>query len=101
MATTKKAAKKAVPKVKEVKQIILTQEQWDELSNIRFTLTALTYDLENTFSDDDRNVKQIAFDIAKVFKDLQEQQSKLDKIVDATDPDPIEDYSWDDDEENN
>jgi hypothetical protein len=99
MATTKrvakKAAKKAVPKVKEVKQIILTQEQWDELSNIRFTLTALGYDLENTFSDDDKNTKQIAFDIAKVYKDLLEQQSKLDKIVDDTDPDPAVDYSWD------
>ena len=99
MAVKKRAAKKAVSKVEEVKQIVLTQEQWNELSEIRFTLTTLSFDLENAFDEEDRNVRQVAFEIAKVYKDLLEQQSKLDKIVDATDPDPVEEITWDEDEE--
>ena len=98
MATTKrvakKAAKKAVPKVKEeVKQIVLTQEQWDDLSSIRFALTAIGYELEGIFNDEDKNARQIAFEVAKACKELTDQQSKLDKITDDTDPNPV-DY-WD------
>jgi hypothetical protein len=99
MAVKKRAAKKAVSKVEEVKQIVLTQEQWNQLSSVRFTLTTLSFDLESAFDDEDKSIRQVAFEIAKVYKDLLVEQSKLDKIVDATDPDPIEEITWDEDEE--
>jgi hypothetical protein len=84
MATAKKVAKKATPKKEEVKQIVLTQEQWDELNGIRFTLNSYTWDLENAFEN--KSLGQAAFEIGKTSARLSDTQSKLDKIVDATDP---------------
>jgi hypothetical protein len=84
MARAKKVAKKVTPK-KEVKQIVLTQEQWNELNEIRFTLNSYTWDLENAF-EKDKSLGQAAFEIGKTSLRLSDTQSKLDKIVDAIDP---------------
>jgi mRNA-degrading endonuclease HigB of HigAB toxin-antitoxin module len=85
---TKKAAKKAEPKVEEVEQIVLTQDQWDELSEIRFTLNSLMWELENAV-DKDSNVGQVAFEIGRIYVRLSDTHSKLDKLVDATDPEEV------------
>lgn len=85
MATTKKAVKKAVPK-KENDQIVLTKEQWQELSDIRFALTSLMWELEGAFNSN-KSIGQIAFEIGKTYLGLSNAHSKLDKLVDATDPD--------------
>ena len=85
MATAKKTAKKAVPK-KEVNQIVLTKEQFQELSDIRFTLNSYTWELEEAFNRD-KSFVQAAFETGKTSLKLSETQSKLDKLVDAIDPD--------------
>jgi hypothetical protein len=86
MATAKKTAKKAVPKVVKMEVINLTKEQFQELSDIRFTLTTHIWELEDAFSRD-QNLGQAAFGIGKTSLKLSETQSKLDKILDAIDPD--------------
>jgi len=84
MATAKKAAKKVTPK--EVKQIVLTKKQFQELSDIRFTLSTYTWELEDAFSKD-KNLGQAAFEIGKITSKLSKTQSDLDKILDVIDPD--------------
>ena len=91
MATAKKAAKKAVPKVvEEVKQIVLTQEQYEELKDIRFNLMIRNTELENVFSDDSQNTKQIAFAVGKVYNRLDVEEVRLGNLIDAIDPDPYD-----------
>jgi hypothetical protein len=84
MATTKKAAKKAVAK-EEVNQIILTQEQWNELNDLRFDFNSIMWNLDDTFNTE-RSLGQVAFEVGKTYSKLSEYHSKLDKLVDATDP---------------
>jgi hypothetical protein len=84
MATIKKAAKKAVPK--EVKQIVLTQEQFQKLSDIRSNLSSFMWELESAF-DKEKSIGQAAFEVGKTYSRLSEDQSKLDKILDSIDPD--------------
>jgi len=98
MAVRKKAAKKAVPKVKEVKQIVLTQEQYEELKNIRFNLISYNVQLENAFFDNDLNPRQIAFATGKMFAKFDEEEVKLAHLIDAIDPDPYD--PWKEFEEN-
>ena len=89
MATAKKAAKKAVPKVVKIEvdnQITLTKEQFQELSDIRFTLNSFAWELESAF-EKEKSLGQAAFEIGKTSLRLSETQSKLDKILDAIDPD--------------
>ena len=99
MAIKKRAAKKAIPKV-EVKQIILTQEQWQELNDLRSDFGSIMWILDDTFNTE-KSLGQVAFEIGKACSKFSDYHSKLDKIVDDTDPDLIEDYSWDEEEENN
>ena len=98
MATRKKAAKKAVPKVEEIKQVILTQEQYEELRNIRFNLISYNVQLENAFSDNNLNPRQIAFEIGKMFVRFDEEEVKLGNLIDAIDPNPYD--PWQEFEEN-
>ena len=52
MAITKKAAKKAVPKVvEEPKQIILTQEQYDELTGLKWDINNVSNEIKNISID--------------------------------------------------
>jgi hypothetical protein len=104
MAVIKKAAKKkaAVKKVTvpEVKQIVLTQEQWNDLSVLMHQLESIGESLEYVFSYDNRNTMQIALEVGKIRAELNQYYVKLSSIVEDTDPDP---YSWDDfsDDEDN
>jgi hypothetical protein len=99
MATAKKAAKKAVPKVvEEVKQIVLTQEQYDELRNIKFNLVIANVNLAEAFSDEEQNVRQVAFEIGKIQAKLDIEEARLSKIIDDIDPDPYD--AWQEFEEN-
>lgn len=100
MAVRKKAAKKAVPKVKveEVKQIVLTQEQYEELKNIRFNLISYNVQLETPFFDNDLNPRQIAFELGKMFVRFDQEEVKLGNLIDAIDPNPYD--PWKEFEEN-
>ena len=98
MATRKKAAKKAVPKVEEIKQIVLTEEQYRELKDIRFNLITYNVHLESAFSDNNLNPRQIAFEIGKMFVKFDQEESKLANLIDAIDPDPYD--PWKEFEEN-
>jgi hypothetical protein len=99
MATAKKAAKKAVPKVvEEVKQIVLTQEQYDELKDIKFNVMLASVNLAEAFSDEEQNVRQVAFEIGKIQAKLDIEEAKLDKIIDDIDPNPYD--PWQEFEEN-
>jgi hypothetical protein len=84
MATTRKAASRAVPK--EVKQIALTQEQFQELSDIRSNLSSFMWELESAFNGE-KSLGQAAFEIGKTHSRLSDDQSKLDKILDNINPD--------------
>lgn len=106
MATTKKAAKKKAAKKQvsvqeEPKQIILTQEQYDDLTNIKSELSGLSWELSNIFSNDEKGVRELAFEIGALHHRLDAQQTKLDTIVTDIDPDPIDwdNYSFDEDED--
>jgi hypothetical protein len=85
MATRKKAAKKAVPKV-EASQIVLTQEQWNELNDLRFNFNSIMWNLDDTFNTE-KSLGQVAFEIGKTYSKISDYHSKLDKLVDDTDPD--------------
>jgi len=103
MAVAKKAAKKAVPKVEEPKQIILTQEQYDDLVSIKSELSTISWNLYGTLSSESDNVREVAFNIGVIQAKLDVQQSKLDGITTAVDPNPYvwNDEDWNDDEEEN
>jgi hypothetical protein len=98
MAVRKKAAKKAVPKVKEVKQIVLTQEQYDELKDIKFNVMFASMELVEAFSEEDRNIRQVAFAIGKIQAKFDAEETRLDNLIDAIDPDPYD--PWVEFEEN-
>ena len=86
MATRKKVAKKTTLKVQEVEQIVLTKKQFQELSDIRFTLGTFNWELENAF-EKEKSLGQAAFEIGKIALQLSKTQSDLDKILDTIDPD--------------
>ena len=92
MATRKKAAKKAVPKVveEEVKPIILTQEQYDELRDIKFNLMLANMELAEAFSNEEQNIRQVAFELGKVQVKVDKEQERLDRLIDAIDPNPYD-----------
>lgn len=101
MAIAKKAAKKAVPKVEETKQIILTQEQYDELTGLKWDINNVSNELKNISTDELKNVREMAFEFGVLQVKLEKVYDDLTKITDAVDPDP---YVWedeDDDDNNN
>jgi predicted CopG family antitoxin len=102
MAITKKAAKKAVPKVEEPKQIILTQEQYDELVSLKWEINSISNQIESISTDEDKNQRQVAFDMGVLHVRTEKLYSDLETIT--NDIDPIEPYTWgddDDDDDNN
>ncbi len=98
MATAKKAAKKAVPKVEEVKQIVLTEEQYAELRNIKLNLVINNVNLADAFSDEEQNIRQVAFEVGKIQARLDVEETRLSNLIDAIDPDPYD--PWRDYDEN-
>ena len=97
----KKAAKKAVPKVEAPKQIVLTEAQFDILEGVKDELNNLTYSLSYAFTNENNNIREVAFEIGTIKNKIDIQQDKLNEIVAAIDPNPIEfDFSFDEDDEN-
>jgi hypothetical protein len=98
MAIAKKAAKKAVPKVKEQpKQIVLTQEQYDELVNFKWELSRISYDIKDICTDEDNNPRKVAFELGALQIRVDKIYTDLNRITD--DIDPVENVWGDDDDE--
>ena len=99
MAITKKAAKKAVPKVvEEPKQIVLTQEQYDGLVSLKWEINSISSQIESISTDEDKNQRQVAFDMGVLHVRTEKLYEDLDTIIIDIDPNP---YSWGDDDDNN
>ena len=95
----KKAAKKAVPKVEAPKQIVLTEAQFDILEGVKDELNNLTYSLSYAFTNENNNIREVAFEIGVLKNKIDIQQEKLNDIVATIDPNPIEfDFSFDEDD---
>ena len=102
MAITKKAAKKAVPKVKEEpKQIVLTQNQYDELVNLKWTINSISNQIESISTDEDKNQRQVAFDMGVLHVKTEKLFEDLTLITDAVDPEPYNLWGDDDDDTSN
>jgi hypothetical protein len=97
MATTKKAAKKAVPKVVEQpKQIVLTVDQYNELVSLKWEINSISNQIEIISTDDDKNPRQIAFDMGVLHVRTEKLYEDLGKITEAVDPDP---FVWEDEDD--
>jgi len=97
----KKAAKKAVPKVEAPKQIVLTEDQFDILEGVKDELNNLAYSLSYAFTNENNNIREVAFEIGTIKNKIDIQQEKLNDIVATIDPNPLEfDFSFDEEEEN-
>jgi len=100
MAIAKKAAKKAVPKVKEEpKQIVLTQEQYDELVSFKWEINSISNQIWSISTDEDKNQRQVAFDMGVLHVKTEKLYEDLGKITDDVDPEPSP--NWGDDDDNN
>ena len=102
MAITKKAAKKAVPKVvEEPKQIVLTQEQYDELIDVKWELSRISNEIRNISTEDDKNPREVAFEMGILQVRVDKLYTDLGKITDDVDPEPLPDWGDDDDDNDN
>jgi len=102
MAITKKTAKKAVPKVKEEpKQIVLTQEQYDELVSFKWEINSISNQIESICTDEDKNQRQVAFDMGVLHVRTEKLFEDLGKITDDVDPEPYNLWGDDDDDTSN
>jgi hypothetical protein len=101
MAITKKTTKKVAPKVEEIKQIILTQEQYDELVNLKWEINSISNQIESISTDEDKNQRQVAFDMGVLHVRTEKLYMDLDTITNDIDPDPNPYWSNDDDDETN
>ena len=81
----------------EPKQIVLTQEQYDELIKIYTALDEATDDISK-LAREDYNQLQLGYNLGMINNDLQRAYNTLDELTDAIDPDR---ESWfnDDDED--
>jgi len=97
MAIAKKAAKKAVPKVVEQpKQIVLTEDQYNELVSLKWEVNSISSQIEAISTDEDKNPRQVAFDMGVLHVRTEKLYEDLGKITDDVDPDP---YVWGDEED--
>ena len=102
MAITKKAAKKAVPKlVEEPKQIVLTQDQYDELIDVKWELSRISNEIRNISTEDDKNPREVAFEMGILQVRVDKLYTDLGKITDDVDPEPLPDWGDDDDDNDN
>ena len=101
MAITKKAAKKAIPKVvEEPKQIVLTQEQYDGLVSLKWEINSISSQIESICTDEDKNQRQVAFDMGVLHVRTEKLYEDLGKITDDVDPEPYTGGDDDDDNDN-
>jgi hypothetical protein len=93
MATIKKAAKKAVPKVKEEpKQIVLTRDQYNKLVDFKWELSRISYEIKDTCTDEDSNSRKIAFELGALQIKLDKIYTDLGTILIDIDPEPLPDW---------
>ena len=87
MATAKKAAKKAVPKkIEAPKQIVMTQEQYDELVRIKYSLDCATDSIKELATNDEHDVNIIGFKLGEIYTDLLKAYGTSNELVDNLDP---------------
>jgi hypothetical protein len=104
MATTKKAAKKAVPKVEAPKQIVMSSTQYESLVSIKEALDSSTDTLKSLGTNEEANIKAVGFTLGQVYNDLLAAYFKANDLKIELDPDPVVfnfDEDNDNDEENN
>ena len=81
----------------EQKQIVLTQEQFDELIKIYTALDEATDDISK-LAREDYNQLQLGYNLGMINNDLQRAYNTLDELTDAIDPNR---ESWFNDEDEN
>jgi hypothetical protein len=87
--------------VEEPKQIVLTQNQYDELVNLKWTINSISNQIESICTDEDKNQKQVAFDMGVLHVKTEKLFEDLGKITDDVDPDPLSDWGDEDDDDDN
>ena len=93
------AKAKTTPVKQEVKQIILTQEQFDKLRYIQDVIDTETSDLKDAVADTNLEPIELGFNIGSVHASLYEACNQLESLLDSIDPLDYE-ISWDDEDEN-
>ena len=93
------AKAKTTPVKQEVKQIVLTQEQFNKLRHIQDVIDPEINDLKTTISDTDLEPIEIGFNIGSVHSTLYGACNDLENLLDSIDPLDYE-ISWDDEDEN-
>ena len=88
---------KAIQTQPEQKQIVLTQEQFDELIKIYTALDEATDDISK-LAREDYNQLQLGYNLGMINNDLQRAYNTLDELTDAIDPNR---ESWFNDEDEN
>jgi hypothetical protein len=88
----KAKAVQAVSKAPEVKQIVLTQEQFDLLIEIK-VLVDTASDVLNDI-DGEENLFTIGRQVGEVYSDLSIAFNHLDKIIEEVDPENDELEGW-------
>ena len=92
-------AKAKTTVTKEVKQIVLTQEQFNKLRDIQNTIDSETETLKETVGDTSLEPIEIGFNIGSAHSALFGACNDLEEILDEIDPLEYE-ISWDDEDEN-
>jgi CRISPR/Cas system CSM-associated protein Csm2 small subunit len=82
MARTKTSA----PAEQKTKQIVLTKEQYDKLTDISTDINRAKNTLSDIGDDTDMNERQIGYIAGKVFIVLDRLEDVLDEIIDQIDP---------------
>ena len=84
----------------EQKQIVLTQEQFDELIKIYTALDEATDDISK-LAREDYNQLQLGYNLGMINNDLQRAYNTLDELTDAIDPNRESWFNDEDEDENN
>ena len=84
----------------EPKQIVLTQEQFDELIKIYTALDEATDGISNLI-DNDLHPMKLGYNLGMINNDLQRAYNTLDELTDAIDPNRESWFNDEDEDENN
>ena len=82
----------------EPKQIVLTQEQFDELIKIYTVLDETTDQISNLI-DNDLHPMKLGYNLGMINNDLQRAYNTLDELTDAVDPNRENWFNYDEDED--
>jgi hypothetical protein len=98
MATIKKMAKKAVPKVKEEpKQIILTEEQYDEMVSLGWEINSISRQLKSICVAEENTDREVIFEAGILQTKLDKAFETLNNLTTIINPNK---YEWGDEDEN-